>query len=70
MGSLFGGAPKAPDTSKQQAALLEQEKRISAEEDAAKKKEAAALNARRARSSGRASLVTGEETGVTRTTLG
>lgn len=70
MTSFLMPKPKAPDTSKQKAAMLEQEKRISAEEEAAKKKEASALRARRAVASGRASLVTGEETGVTRTTLG
>lgn len=70
MASKLMGKPKAPDTSKQQEALLQQEKRIAAEEEAQKKKESSALQARRARSSGRASLITGEETGVTRTTLG
>lgn len=64
--------PKQPkqDTSKQEASLAAQEKRVAAEEESAKKKEASALQARRARSSGQASLITGAETGVTRTTLG
>lgn len=66
---LMPKVPKADNTS-QVAALKSQEARISAEEMAAKKKEASALQARRARSSGKASLITGAETGVTRTTLG
>lgn len=68
MTSMF--MPKKPDTSKQESAIADQEKRIAAEEQAAKKKESSAMQARRARSSGKASLITGEETGVTRTTLG
>lgn len=62
--------PKALDTSKQQALLVEQEKALKLKEDETKKREAAAFNARRARSSGRASLITGSETGVARQTLG
>lgn len=62
--------PKAPDTSKQQAALAEQEKRIQAQEEETKRRESASMQARRARSSGRASLVTGAETGVVREQLG
>ena len=64
--------PKAPkvDTSAQQKALADQEARISAEESENKKKDAASKAARRARTSGRASLVTGAETGVARETLG
>jgi hypothetical protein len=69
MGGILS-KPKAPDNSAQIKAQAEQEKRIVAEEEAAKKKEAATLQARRARASGKASLITGEETGVTRTTLG
>lgn len=64
--------PKAPkvDNSAQIAAMKQQEQRVAAEEEAAKKKEAATQAARRARTSGKASLLTGGETGVTRTTLG
>lgn len=70
MASLLS-KPKAPDTSKQQALLAEQEKRITQQENETKRRDAAALNARRGRSSARASLITGgNETGVTRTQLG
>lgn len=69
MGSVLS-KPKAPDTSKQQALLAEQEKRIKQQEDETKRRDAAAANARRARASGRASLITGAETGVARTQLG
>jgi hypothetical protein len=69
MSSIFS-KPKVPDTSKQEAALVDQEKRVASEEEASKKKQAATMQARRARSSGQASLITGAETGVTRTTLG
>lgn len=68
MNTLMPKPPK-PDQ-KQVQALAAQEARITAEEEAAKKKEAATMQARRARSSGKASLITGGETGVTRTTLG
>jgi len=62
--------PKKPDTSRQTALLVEQEKKIAREESETKRREASASNARRARSSGRASLITGGETGVNREVLG
>ncbi len=65
------GTPKAPDTSVQQKALADQEARIKQQEEETRRRDAAAMQARRARSSGRASLLTGGETGVdARTTLG
>lgn len=70
MGSIFS-KPKAPDTSKQEAALAAQEARISQQEKDAAAKQAASLKARRAKiAGGKASLITGDETGVLRTTLG
>ncbi len=69
MGSVLS-KPKAPDTSRQQALLAEQEDRIKQQEEETRKRDAASQNARRARSSGRASLITGSETGVKRETLG
>lgn len=64
--------PKAPDTSKQQAMLAEQEARTRQQEEETKRREASMAQARRARTSGRASLLTGAETGVAekKTTLG
>lgn len=63
--------PKAPDTSKQEAALAKQESLTAQNEAETKRRDAAALNARKGRSSARASLITGgNEAGVTRTTLG
>lgn len=71
MGGILMPKAKSPDTSAQQKALIDQEKRVSAEEEATKKRDAAAMQARRARTSGKASLITGSELGVTtRTTLG
>lgn len=64
------GTPKAPDNSAQLKSLAEQEKRVMSEEEAAKRQQAAAQRALRARSSGQASLITGSEVGVARTTLG
>jgi hypothetical protein len=62
---------KAPDTSAQQKQIAEQEARIKQQEEETKRRDAASLQARRARASGRASLLTGGETGVdARTTLG
>ena len=70
MTSMFS-KPKTPDTSKQQALLAEQDKALKAREQETQRRDAAALNARRGRSAARASLITGgNETGVTRTTLG
>jgi hypothetical protein len=68
MNTLMPKPPKTDGT--QVAALQKQEARISAEEEAQKKKDAASMQARRARASGKASLITGTETGVSRTTLG
>lgn len=48
----------------QEKRLAEQEAALAKEEEERKKKEEAALNARRGRSSGRASLLTGLETGI------
>ncbi len=64
--------PKAPDTSKQQTMLAEQEARTRQQEEETKRRDAAQAQARRARTSGRASLITSGETGVAdkRTTLG
>ena len=69
MTSLFS-KPKAPDTSKQQALLDAQDKELKARELQTAQANAASMRARRARSSSRASLITGSETGVARTTLG
>lgn len=69
--SLMGKA-KAPDTSAQQKALADQEARIKQQEEETKRRDAAAMQARRARTSARQSLLTSGETGVTgaRETLG
>lgn len=70
MGSILA-KPKTPDTSKQQALLAEQDAALKQREEETKRRDAAALNARRGRSSARASLITGgSETGVMRSTLG
>ena len=69
MGSILS-KPKAPDTSAQQKLLAEQEARVKQQETETKRREAASQQARRARASGRASLITGGETGVGRETLG
>lgn len=61
--------PKAHDTSAQQKLLAEQESRVAQQEQETRRRDAAAMQARRARASGRASLLTGSETGV-RETLG
>jgi hypothetical protein len=69
MGGMFS-KPKAPDTSRQEAALAAQDLKIKQQEEETKKRDAAAMNARRARTSARQSLLTGDETGVGRQTLG
>jgi hypothetical protein len=70
MGSILS-KPKTPDTSKQQALLAEQDAALKQREQETQRRDAAALNARRGRSAARQSLITGgNETGVTRTTLG
>lgn len=64
--------PKAPDTSAQQKAMAEQEARIKQQEEETKRRDAASMQARRARTSARQSLLTSGETGVMgqRETLG
>lgn len=70
MGSILS-KPKAPDTSKQEALLAEQDKALKARELQTQQSQAASMNARRGRNSARASLITGgNESGVTRITLG
>ena len=70
MTSMFS-KQKMPDNSKQQALLAEQEARVTQQETETKRRDAAAIAARRGRSNARSSLITaGNETGVTRTTLG
>jgi len=69
MATMFS-KPKTPDTSRQAALLAEQEKRVAQQEQETKRRDAASLNARKARSSARASLITSGETGVARETLG
>lgn len=70
MGGIMS-KPKAPDNSKQEALLAKQDAELKAREDETKRRDAAAMNARRGRTAARASLITGgNETGVTRTTLG
>jgi hypothetical protein len=68
MGSILS-KPKAPDTSRQQALLAEQEARVQQQEAETKRREAASQRARRARTAGGASLLTGSEQGV-KNTLG
>tara|TARA_B100001248_G_scaffold239629_1_gene205026 strand:+ start:7010 stop:7219 length:210 start_codon:yes stop_codon:yes gene_type:complete len=48
----------------QEARIKEQEEQLAAEEAEQEKKKKAALNAKRGQSSGRASLLTGLETGI------
>ena len=67
MTSLFS-KPKMPDTSKQTALLAEQEKRVQQQETETARRQAASFSARRRRA--RTSLITGNETGVLRETLG
>ncbi len=63
--------PKAPDTSAQQARLAEQDAALKQREQQTQQQAAAAMRAKRGRSAARASLITGgNETGVTRPTLG
>ena len=69
MTSLFS-KPKAPDTSKQEALLASQDAAVKQREADAKRKDAMQAQGRKAARSGRASLITGAETGVLRTTLG
>lgn len=72
MVSAVLGKTKAPDTSAQQRSSAEQEKRIQQQEQETKRRDAAQMQARRARTASRQSLLTGGETGVTgaRETLG
>lgn len=71
MTSFLMPKPKTPDTSKQEALLAKQDAAVTAQEQQNKQREAAALNARKGRASARSSLITGgNETGVTRNTLG
>ena len=70
MGAVLS-KPKKPDTSKQEALLVSQDAELKARELQTAQADAATKRARRARSSGRASLITGAETGVpSRDTLG
>jgi hypothetical protein len=63
--------PKMPDNSKQTALLAAQDAALKQRENETQRRDAAAMNARRGRSSARASLITGgNETGVMRATLG
>lgn len=77
MASALIPKPKKQDTSRQDALLAQQEQRtqqaearIAAQEQATKEQQAATSRARRGRVAGRASLITGTETGVTRKQLG
>lgn len=67
MTTLFS-KPKVPDTSAQQAAIAKREELLEAQETETKRREASAISARRRRA--RSSLITGDETGVLRQTLG
>lgn len=68
MGAVFS-KPKMPDTSAQTALLAKQDAELKARESETAKRQAASMQARKGRKA--ASLITGgNETGVTRTTLG
>ena len=67
MGGLFGGAPK-PQRNKDQERLIAQQKEEAAQQKSEIEERKASL---RKRASGRASLLTGSETGIpSRDTLG
>lgn len=67
---LTGGGGNKEIVQRQEARLAEQDKAIAAQEEASRKREAAKRRASRMRSSREASLITGLDTGVTKTTLG
>lgn len=70
LNSFTGSKGNKEIVQRQEARLAEQDKAIAAQEEASRKREAAQRRASRMRSSREASLITGLETGVTKTTLG